>query len=106
MKKRIMLFAIVMALMLGMLTVSAAADDAGAYEEMPDNFVILLDCSRSLETNDPQNLCLQACKNFVDKLPSQRCLLSRSGTGMEKHIRIPRITAFLPMTRILSLYIR
>ena len=31
MKKRIMLFAIVMALMLGMLTVSAAADDAGAW---------------------------------------------------------------------------
>lgn len=76
MKKRIMLFAIVMALMLGMLTVSAAADDAGAYEEMPDNFVILLDCSRSLETNDPQNLCLQACKNFVDKLPSQNAKVS------------------------------
>lgn len=76
MKKRIMLFAIIMALMLGMLTVSAAADDAGAYEEMPDNFVILLDCSRSLETNDPQNLCLQACKNFVDKLPSQNAKVS------------------------------
>ena len=76
MKKRIMLFAIVMALMLGMLTVSAAADDAGAYEEMPDNFVILLDCSRSLETNDPRNLCLQACKNFVDKLPSQNAKVS------------------------------
>lgn len=76
MKKRIILFAIIMALMLGMLTVSAAADDAGAYEEMPDNFVILLDCSRSLETNDPQNLCLQACKNFVDKLPSQNAKVS------------------------------
>lgn len=76
MKKRIMLFAIIMALMLGMLTVSAAADDAGAYEEMPDNFEILLDCSRSLETNDPQNLCLQACKNFVDKLPSQNAKVS------------------------------
>ena len=76
MKKRIVLFAIIMALMLGMLTVSAAADDAGAYEEMPDNFVILLDCSRSLETNDPQNLCLQACKNFVDKLPSQNAKVS------------------------------
>lgn len=48
---------------------SQTASDAVALEEVPDDFVILLDCSMSTSKNDTQNLCLQACWDFLDKLP-------------------------------------
>lgn len=63
---------LVMALLLVLTAVPAAAA-AGQQpeEEAPKDFVILLDCSMSLLQSDPQNLCLQACKNFVDTMPVQ-----------------------------------
>ena len=75
MKKRALIMTLVFALLIGVLSGAVFADDESA-EETPDNFVILLDCSMSLKTSDPQNLCLQACKSFVDKLPSQNARVS------------------------------
>lgn len=67
-------------IMLVLLVIFAAipvsAIEEGAEEDKPEDFVILLDCSMSLGSNDPQNLCLEACKNFVDKLPTQNARVS------------------------------
>lgn len=55
------------------LPVFAAGDESvleeDAQEDVTDDFVILLDCSMSTSANDTKNLCLQACWDFLDKLP-------------------------------------
>lgn len=48
---------------------AAEGDEEGAQEDSVKDYVILLDCSLSTTFNDPKNLCLQACWNFLDKLP-------------------------------------
>lgn len=55
-------------------TTAAFADEQ--LESTPADFVILLDCSWSLNVNDPSNLCIHACKNFIDKLPTQDARVS------------------------------
>ena len=63
---------LVMALLMVLTAVpAAAAAEQQPEEEAPKDFVILLDCSMSLLQSDPKNLCLQACKNFVDTMPIQ-----------------------------------
>lgn len=48
---------------------AAEETDDGAQEDTTKDYVILLDCSLSTSLNDTKNLCLQACWNFLDKLP-------------------------------------
>lgn len=73
-----------MALLMVLTAVPAAAAAGESNEEKaPEDFVILLDCSMSLGANDPKNLCLEACKNFVDKLPTQNARVSVIAFGYE-----------------------
>ena len=50
------------------LAVSAAAADANELADI----VLVLDCSGSLFDNDPDELCIEACKAFVDTLPASK----------------------------------
>lgn len=50
-------------------------------DDAPHDFVLLLDCSGSLRANDPDDLCLEACKSFVDLLPSQNTRVAVLGFG-------------------------
>ena len=48
---------------------AAEGEEETAQEDTTKDYVILLDCSLSTSMNDTKNLCLQACWNFLDKLP-------------------------------------
>lgn len=76
MKFRARLLCILLALMMLISVLPAMGAEAAHEEEAPEDFVILLDCSLSLYQNDPDMLCLEACKNFVDELPVQNARVS------------------------------
>lgn len=61
----------------------AAETEDGAREDTTKDYVILLDCSLSTSFNDTKNLCLQACWNFLDKLPLYDARLSIIAFGYE-----------------------
>lgn len=61
----------------------AAETEDGAREDTTKDYVILLDCSLSTSFNDTKNLCLQACWNFLDKLPLYDIRLSIIAFGYE-----------------------
>lgn len=67
-------FCLVMVMIMLVSSPVAFADEQ--TEAAPADFVILLDCSWSLNVNDPKNLCVHACKNFIDKLPAQDARVS------------------------------
>ena len=62
------------------LAVTAFAT-AELQDDAPHDFVILLDCSGSQRASDPKNLCLEACKSFVDLLPSRNTRVAVLGFG-------------------------
>ena len=62
---------------------AAEEDDETAQEDSTKDYVILLDCSLSTSMNDTQNLCLQACWNFLDKLPLYDTRVSIIAFGYE-----------------------
>lgn len=70
---------LVMAMTLSLCVVPVFAEEL--QEDAPHDFVILLDCSGSLRANDPDDLCLEACKSFVDLLPSQNSRVAVLGFG-------------------------
>lgn len=78
MKKWIRVMCVLMVLLMTLLPVfgTVSAESVSEDEESPVDFVILLDCSSSLGVNDPSDLCLEACKSFVDKLPFQGARVS------------------------------
>jgi hypothetical protein len=65
------------------LAVPATAAEAGPEEEPPKDIVLLLDCSESLGFNDPKNLRLEACKSFIDTLPTENARISVIAFGYE-----------------------
>lgn len=62
---------------------AAGVEDETAREDATKDYVILLDCSLSTSWNDAKNLCLQACWNFLDKLPLYDTRLSIIAFGYE-----------------------
>ena len=58
-------------------------EEEGAQEDSVKDYVILLDCSLSTSFNDTKNLCLQACWNFLDKLPLYDTRVSIIAFGYE-----------------------
>lgn len=60
-----------------------AAEEEEAEEDITRDYVILLDCSMSTSENDTENLCLQACLNFLDKLPIYDTRVSIIAFGYE-----------------------
>lgn len=83
MKRWVKLSSMILAVLMLVLTLPASAASAESYEDPPCDFVILLDCSMSLGTNDPQNLCLEACKNFIDTLPAENARVSVIALGYQ-----------------------
>lgn len=55
---------------------STGAQASQTAEDVPVNFVLLLDRSGSMKTSDSQNLYYSAAKMFVDMLPSENANLS------------------------------
>lgn len=76
MKRIFLILCLVTAMLITLTAFPGITAEADTYEDTPEDFVIVLDCSMSLGINDPQNLCLEACKNFVDKLPTQNARVS------------------------------
>ena len=76
MKFRARLLCILLALVMLFSVIPAMGAEQAPEEDAPEDFVILLDCSMSLYQNDPDMLCLEACKNFVDELPVQNARVS------------------------------
>lgn len=83
MKAWMRLLNLLLALVLVLAAVPAVFAEEKQEEDAPDEFVILLDCSMSLLSNDPANLCLEACKNFVDKLPTRNARVTVIAFGYE-----------------------
>lgn len=79
---RIISLALVLLMTLSAMPVFAAEGEP--EEDTPEDIVLLLDCSSSLTKNDPKNLCLEACKNFIDQLPTQNARISVIGFGLGK----------------------
>lgn len=55
------------------------AENGENAEETPKettDFVLVLDCSATMSTNDPEGVCMAACKQFVDQLPVQDVRIS------------------------------
>lgn len=59
---------------------SEQAEDTQSTEE-PVNFVLLLDRSGTMKSNDPKKLYFTAAKMFIDKLPAQDAKLTVIGFG-------------------------
>lgn len=77
MKKTLRLLCLTLALVLclAILPVPARAAEENATNPTTD-FVLVLDCSGSLEQSDPELLCLDACNMFVDMLPLENARIS------------------------------
>ena len=57
----------------------ALAEEGEATEEIgkeTTDFVLVLDCSATMSSNDPTGVCMAACKQFVDQLPVQDVRIS------------------------------
>ena len=71
MKRWIRTSCLVLALLM-LLAIPTFAAEITGDEIPPAEIVLLLDCSSSLGVNDPKQLCLEACKSFVDTLPASK----------------------------------
>ncbi len=77
MKKTLRFLCLALALMLCLSVLPAPASAAEENATNPTtDFVLVLDCSGSLEQSDPELLCLDACNMFVDMLPLENARIS------------------------------
>ncbi|MDO4322285.1 MAG: vWA domain-containing protein [Lachnospiraceae bacterium] len=74
-KKKIGSLVGIMCLLLCLLRIPAAAESAKT-DETPVDFVLVLDCSGSMNSTDPNKLTTSAAKMFVDMLPAENARLS------------------------------
>lgn len=66
------------------LTMTAfAADPQDSEENGIVDFVLVLDCSGSLNVTDPSHLCATACKMFVDMVPLENARISVIAFGYD-----------------------
>lgn len=71
---------LVVCLLVAMMPISTVAAD-NAPEEVPVDFVLVLDCSGTMDKNDPEKLALTACKTFVDSLPMDNARIAVVAIG-------------------------
>ena len=60
-----------------------AADPQDSEENGIVDFVLVLDCSGSLNVTDPSHLCATACKMFVDMVPLENARISVIAFGYD-----------------------
>ena len=66
--KRLVCMLLAVCMLVAMLPVGVSAEDSVSNAETLD-FVLVLDCSGTMNQNDPNGLALTAYKMFVDMLP-------------------------------------
>lgn len=127
MTQRIGLLFLATALLASLIVPVFASNNEGTFEENPTvDFVLVIDCSSSMRTTDPDKLCNAACKMFLDMLPLENArisivgfgnregrpyvLQSRPGESATKDIRdavnlldMSRVHAFVPLTNVTEL---
>lgn len=118
---------IILVLLITLVVPVFAENNQASFEENPTvDFVIVIDCSSSMRTTDPDMLCNAACKMFLDMLPLENArisivgfgnregrpyaLQSRSGDSESSDIReamryldFSRVHAFVPLTNVSAL---
>jgi len=72
---RLLCLTLVLVLCLAILPTPTRAAEENTTNPTTD-FVLVLDCSGSLEQSDPELLCLDACNMFVDMLPLENARIS------------------------------
>lgn len=81
-KKRFAYLLLAVCLLVTMLPLAAAAEETAQEAETLD-FVLVLDCSGTMDSNDPTGLALTACKLFVDMLPVENARIAAVAIGYE-----------------------
>ena len=84
MKNWLRILSLALVLLMVLSAMPAFAAESEPEEDTPEDVVLLLDCSSSLTKNDPKNLCLEACKNFIDQMPTQNARITVIGFGLDR----------------------
>lgn len=78
-----LLLALMLLVSIALPALATEDEDEGAKEDTTKDYVILLDCSLSTSFYDTENLCLEACWDFLDKLPLYDTRVSIFAFGYE-----------------------
>lgn len=79
---RIASFLLVLCLMMALLPGTALAAEGDTGNDTID-FVLLIDCSNTMDSNDPEGLAREACKMFVDLIPVEDARVSIIAFGYQ-----------------------
>lgn len=85
MKGKCKLVKVISSILLAAVCLLVMAGGVWAKEEEKENidFVLVLDCSKSMDSSDPESLSISAAKMFVDMLPVENTRVAVVGFGPE-----------------------
>ena len=85
MKGKCKLVKVISSILLAAVCLLVMAGGVWAKEEEKENidFVLVLDCSKSMDSSDPESLSIRAAKMFVDMLPVENTRVAVVGFGPE-----------------------